>query len=124
MDYTIVNTTPHTIKLNDGTTFEPSGIVARVATTQKDSHKIYPFPHKVMVNNFDKVFFTDAEGKQIEVSYIDDAGFPIFYIVSAMVLDAINNSRSFYFLAPNTSSKDVIKNEKGHILSVPNFVTN
>jgi hypothetical protein len=124
MNYTIVNTTPHTIKLNDGTTFEPSGIVARVATTQKDSHKVFPFPHKVMVNNFDNVLFTDSEGNTIVVPFIDGNGNPIFYIVSAMVLDAISNSMSFYFLAPNTSSPEVIRNEKGHIVSVPNFVTN
>ena len=99
MEY--VNLTPHAIVLNDGRRFEPSGNVARVS-----------------------VGFTDI---------IDDVCEQIFgavenlpppkedtkYIVSAMVLSAVAGREDV--VAPATGHLLTVRNDKGHIVSVPCF---
>lgn len=99
---TFVNCTPHAISLNNGTTFSPSGIVPRVSCSFTDA---------------------DADGICSQV-YGDIQGLPdpvdgTVYIVSAMVL--AGSSRGD-LVAPATGHPDVVRNDKGHIVSVPCFV--
>lgn len=101
-----VNLTPHAIKLNDGTIFEPSGIVARVAS------------ELVKIDDVDGVpVFSQNFG---EITGLPEEKFNTIYIVSAMVLAASNRND---LMAPATSHKDVVRNENGQIISVPGFVT-
>ena len=95
------NYTPHEIILNDGTRF-PSEGVARVSSR-----------------------FTDFDGLECRVEYGEVEGVPepedgVKYIVSAMVLQASSRDD---LVAPATGHPDTIRNEKGHIVSVPGFVT-
>lgn len=101
-----VNLTPHAIKLNDGTTFPPSGIVARVASDLQEVETVGG------VTLFRQTF-GEVEGLPEEIP-------GTMYIVSAMVLNAVDRKDC---VAPATGHKDVIRNEAGHIVSVPGFVT-
>ena len=99
---TYINLTPHPISLNDGRVFAPSGTVARVTTS-----------------------FTDIIGDICEVCYGEVENLPgpqqgIIYIVSAMVLSACKDRQDV--VAPATGHPETIRNEKGHIVSVPCFV--
>lgn len=100
---TFVNLTPHTVRLNDGTEYPASGVVARVATS----------------------FSTfDADGVA-RVVYGEPEGLPapqegVLYIVSAMVLAAVAGTRSD-LVAPATGHPDTVRVE-GRIQSVPGFV--
>ena len=99
------NLTPHPIKLNDGTVFEPSGIVARVAADLQEVETI----------NGVKLFrqtFGDVEGLPEQVP-------GTIYIVSALVLSAVDRGDC---VAPATGSKETVRNEAGQIVSVPGFV--
>lgn len=97
-----VNCTPHAIVLNDGTRFEPSGVIARVS------------------NSFTEF---DAEGI-CTVMYGALEGVPapaegVKYIVSAMVLAASDRAD---LVAPATGHPACVRNDKGQIVSVPGFV--
>lgn len=97
-----VNCTPHAIALNDGRIFEPSGNIARVS-----------------------VSFTEFSGDICRAQYGQLTGVPekrddTMYIVSAMVLSACNDRTDL--VAPATGHPDTVRNEKGHIVSVPGFV--
>jgi hypothetical protein len=98
-----INLTPHTINLNDGRYFESVG-VARVSTT-----------------------FTDIVDGECDVVYGDITGLSeptagIKFIVSAMVLDAAKKAGRADCVAPATGHPDCVRNDKGHIVSVPCFV--
>ena len=100
---TYVNLTPHAIVLNDGRSFAPSGDVARVS-----------------------VSYSNVGGVDYVPVYGDVQGIPapkdgVRYIVSAMVFAATDRSD---VVAPATGHKDVVRNDKGHIVSVPGFVVN
>ena len=98
-----INATPHPIVLNDGRVFEPSGVVPRVSQTitEFDSDLI-------AVQNFG------------EVEGLPEAEPGVVYIVSAMVLSAAKDRVDL--VAPATNHELTIRNEKGHIISVPGFV--
>ena len=100
-----VNLTPHSIILNDGTIFEPSGIVARVSADLQTVESVDGIP-------LFRQTFGEVEGLPEETP-------GTMYIVSAMVLNAVDRKDC---VAPATSHKDVIRNEAGHIVSVPGFV--
>ena len=102
-----VNLTPHAIKLNDGTTFPPSGVVARVAADLQEAE----FLGGVQLY---RQTFGDVEGLPEVIP-------GTIYIVSALVLAAIDNRLDC--VAPATGSKETVRNEAGHIVSVPGFVT-
>lgn len=106
----IINLTPHAINVvkQDGSiaTFEPSGTVARVSKTMK---KIG------FLDDFDLVKETIGS-----VENIPDPEFGVWYIVSAMVFSAVAEDR-LDVLAPNTNQ--AIRDEKGMIIGVPNFIT-
>jgi len=101
LEYEFVNLTPHTINLNDGRSFEPSGTIARVSSK-----------------------FTDFEGvfTTIEFGQVTDIPEPknfVMYIVSGMVKSA---SKRTDICSPATGHPDTIRNDKGHIVSVPGFI--
>lgn len=97
-----INLTPHPIVLNDGRVFNPSGDVARVS-----------------------VSFAEPDGDVCEqvfgaMYYLPEPMPGLVYIVSALVLGALNGSRPDV-VAPATGHPDTVRNEKGHIVSVPCF---
>ena len=98
-----INATPHPIVMNDGRVFEPSGILPRV------SQEISEFDSDLIA--------TQSFGK---VEGLPEPAPEIVYIVSAMVLSACKDRVDL--VAPATNHKDTIRNEKGHIISVPGFV--
>ena len=94
------NYTPHAIVLNDGRKFESCG-VARVAAS-----------------------FTPFEGDVCHQQFGDVQGLPspqegVSIIVSGMVLAASDRSD---LVAPATGHPDTVRNDKGHIVSVPGFI--
>ncbi|OQB08847.1 MAG: hypothetical protein BWY21_01041 [Parcubacteria group bacterium ADurb.Bin216] len=101
-----VNLTPHVVRLNNGISFEPSGIVARVAADLQEVVKVSGV-------QFFRQTFGEVEGLPEQVP-------GTIYIVSAMVLAASYRND---LIAPATSHKDVVRNENGQIISVPGFVT-
>lgn len=101
-----VNLTPHAIRLNDGQSFSPSGVVARVAANLQAVESVGG------VQLFRQTF-GEVEGLPAEVP-------GTMYIVSAMVLAAVNRLDC---VAPATGSRETVRNEAGHIVSVPGFVT-
>ncbi len=108
MKVKVVNLTPHDIVINDGTAFPPSGMVARVATTQVPDGDVNGIP-------------------VMKVSYGDIVDLPspksgVVYIVSALVLSASKAAGRTDCVAPNSSSPDTVRNDKGQIVSVPGFV--
>tara|TARA_B100001094_G_scaffold317190_1_gene359310 strand:+ start:462 stop:842 length:381 start_codon:yes stop_codon:yes gene_type:complete len=100
-----LNCTPHKINLNDGRSFEP------VLTT----------PIRVSAQ------FGDINGDICSQSFGDIVGLPpqkqgTLLIVSAMVLSAVKSIGRTDCVAPATGHPKTIRNEKGHIVSVPCFV--
>lgn len=99
-----VNCTPHAIVITDGATYQPTGSVARVNATFS-------------------AFDADGICEQAfgEVQNLPDPIAGTVYIVSGMVL-AANQGRRSDLVAPATGHPNVVRNEKGHIVSVPGFV--
>lgn len=102
-----INLTPHTITINNGTQYHPSGKVARV------ENKFSNF-----CCGISKVFYGEIEN-------LPEPEDGTYYIVSAMVL-AANNSKPKYrrrgdLVAPATGHPDCVR-ENGFIVSVPGFV--
>ena len=104
MSKSIINLTPHTINLNDGRSFPPSGQVARVGASFTQFNE-----DSVCVQVFS------------EVQDLPEPRPNTLYIVSGMVLSALNGTRPDV-VAPATGHPLVSRNEKGHIVSVPGFV--
>jgi len=104
--FEFINLTPHAIVLHDGefinATFEPSGSVARVSTE---------------VKAVDGFFYRRKFG---EVINLPEPKENVFYIVSAMVKSAVKGRKDV--VAPATDAEGVIRNDKGHIVSVPGFI--
>ena len=95
-----VNLTPHDIVLNDGTVINSKGVV-RISAQYSE--------------------FKDGICCQV---FGDPVGLPeekegVFLIVSALVLGAVKRKD---LVAPATGHPECIRNEKGHIVSVPGFV--
>ena len=98
---TYLNYTPHKICLNDGRSFEPVGL-ARVSSS-----------------------FTEIVGDECQQIFGEVEGLPTpqgdtKIIVSAMVLAASDRSD---LVAPATGHTLTKRNDKGHILSVPCFIS-
>lgn len=98
-----VNCTPHDIMLNDGTVFPKSGNIARVSVDFTD-------------------FDADGICEQVfgEVEGIPEPQENTKYIVSLVVLGATDRDD---VVAPATGHPDVVRNDKGHIVSVAGFVS-
>jgi hypothetical protein len=101
---TFINCTPHDIIFNDGTVFVKSGTVARVSATFSE-----------ITNGIcDQVFGT--------VQDLPEPSNGTFFIVSAVVLTAAKLQGRLDCVAPATGHPAVVRNEAGHIVSVPCFV--
>lgn len=96
-----INLTPHTINLNDGRYFEPSGTVARVDSSFSE-----------IKNDISQQLFG-------EVTDLPEPQPGTMYIVSALVLAACKDRSDV--VAPATGHPDTKRNELGHIVSVPCF---
>ena len=99
---TFLNYTPHNVVLNNGTCYASQG-VARVSASFTDFND----------NLLCKQQFGDVVGLPDKVD-------GTLLIVSAMVMAASNRDD---LVAPATGHPDTIRNDKGHIVSVPGFVT-
>ena len=97
-----VNLTPHAIILNDGRTFEPSGSIARVAVS------------------FSEIQSDVCEQVYGEVENLPEPQPDTVYIVSGIVLGACSERSDV--VAPATGHNLTVRNDKGHIVSVPCFV--
>ncbi len=99
-----VNLTPHAIAVTHGKTYEPAGSIARVTASFSE-------------------FNSDGICEQVfgDVQNLPDPEEGVAYIVSGMVLSALKGSR-MDVVAPATGHPDTVRNEKGHIVSVPGFV--
>ena len=96
------NFTPHNICLNNGQKFESEG-VARVSATFSEMN----------IDGICHQCFGEVQG-------LPQPQEGVLLIVSAMVLSASNRSD---LVAPATGHNLTIRNEKGHIVSVPGFVS-
>ena len=104
----IINLTPHAIVVKNGdrsAVYEPSGMVARMETKTSVIGEVDGFP---VVKN-------EVVGSNLPAP---EKG--VFYLVSAMVLAGFPERGDL--LAPNTN--EAKRNEMGHIVSVPGFVSN
>lgn len=98
-----VNLTPHTIKLNDGRKFPPSGDIARV------SDEFGEFD----IDGIADVKFGSVTGlPEPEIGHI--------YIVSAMVAAAVKGRTDV--VSPATGHPETVREKNGQIVSVPGFV--
>lgn len=96
------NLTPHSVRLNNGIEILPSGTIARVS-----------------------VEFTDFDGSIAEQKFGEIENLPepkdgVIYVVSGFVLAAAKGRDDV--VAPATGHPETVRNEKGHIVSVPGFV--
>jgi hypothetical protein len=110
MTMPFVNCTPHAIVMNDGRTFEPSGHIARVATSFEETAEIAGIPVYRIETGAVTGLPPEAEG--------------VFYIVSAMVLGANNSlreGRRYDLVAPSTGHASTVR-YLGNIVSVGGFV--
>lgn len=101
----LVNCTPHPICLNDGRVFETSGILPRVTATFGDFDD-----NGVCEQSFGKI------------NGLPDRAPDTLLIVSAIVLSAAKFAGRDDCVAPATGHPETVRNEKGHIVSVPGFV--
>jgi hypothetical protein len=97
---TIVNYTPHAVTVA-GTTYPPTGDVARVSSSFSD-----------IVDGFCYQQFGSIEG-------LPSPQADTVYIVSGLVFAATDRAD---VIAPATGHPDVVRNDRGHIVSVPAFL--
>lgn len=97
-----INCTPHKVVLNDGSVFEPSGIIPRVSNSFTD---------------FDENFICEVRYGQVQGLPEPEDG--TIYIVSAMVMAACHDRNDL--VAPATGHPGCIR-VNGQIVSVPGFV--
>jgi len=114
---TIINLTPHIIKLNSGKEFPPfwilrSGTVARVSA----QFSLTTSPELLK----EEIYIYTVEYGEIEGLPEPEEG--KLYIVSAMVLEAGKRIGRNDLLAPATGHPETIRNERGEIISVPGFI--
>lgn len=96
-----VNYTPHTVNMNDGRAFQSVGL-ARVSVSFSQPDE----------NGLVSQVFGEVQGLPAPA---DDT----IYIVSLLVLQASDRDD---IVAPASGHPDTIRNDKGHIVSVPYFV--
>ena len=112
----MINLTPHAIViLNDEAeeivSFEPSGIIARVTTSEKE----------VGVWNYDGDYIAIVVGEKGEVTGLPEDK-DMQFLVSGMVLDALGPEYHNIAFAPDTGAS-AVRNEKGHIVGVTRLRT-
>ena len=99
-----INLTPHAIVLNDGRRFEPSGVTARVSSTHTAFNE----------DGVARVEFGAVSGLPAEIQP------GVYYVTSALVASAAKRPD---VVSPATGHPDTVRDEKGHIQSVPGFVS-
>lgn len=102
-DAAVINLTPHVIRLNDGTEYQPSGVVARVSAEYKTL-------------NTNPLCFEVAYG---EVTGLPEHQDGVDYIVSGMVKAACSGRGCL--LVPATGHPDAVRVD-GNVYSVPGFI--
>lgn len=106
----IVNYTPHAITVA-GITYPPCGIVARVQEEYiTEDNLCQAKPSKV-------IFEKSGELVDICSHELDEQ----VNLVSSIVFDATKNWVTGVWVAPATGHPEVVRNDKGHIVSVPCF---
>jgi hypothetical protein len=106
----IHNMTPHAITVA-GVTYPPCGIVARIQEEYETEGQFCQVkPGKVI---FEK------DGQSFPLTGYDCEG--RVHIVSAMVFEATKNWICGVWVAPATGHPNVVRNDKGQIVSVPCF---
>jgi len=100
-----INLTPHALTVGGVGEIEPSGTVARVQAsfTEFDADNV-------------------CEQEFGEISGLPEVAEGTTYVVSALVLNAAKAAGRTDCVAPATGHPDVVRNEQGHIVSVPGFV--
>jgi hypothetical protein len=99
---TIINLTPHIIRMNDGREFKPDGTVARVSTT-----------HSEIVDDVCQVSFGNLIG-------LPDPVTGTLFITSAMVSKAAQMIGRVDVVSPATNHPQAIRKD-GQVWSVPCF---
>ena len=99
-----INLTPHAIKLNDGTVFEPSGTIARVSTNHSEFD----------ADGICRIVFGDVQN-------LPSPQEGVVYITSGMVAAAVIKDRHDV-VSPATGHPECVRDENGRIVSVPGFV--
>lgn len=128
-----VNCTTHAINLNNGRVFEPSGIVARVAETFEDvSHCTVSAATSAGACAEAQTFgYCESEclgwEPEFDSQYGEITGLPepvegTLYIVSGLVLSAAKAQGRTDCRGPATGHPETVRNDKGHIVSVPGLV--
>ena len=102
-----INLTPHAVNVVGLGVIEPSGIVARVSV----SHRDMGTRGGVRLRQSVKGMVEGVPAPKKDCTYI----------VSGMVLEALNGSRLADVAAPDTGA-DAVRNDKGHIVAVHGFV--
>lgn len=127
MSENFMNLTPHTVNLNDGREFRPSGQVARVTATLVEVNQC-PMQgedcgHMLETGRCSQECCRTRLFKQSfgEVTGLPDPAEGVVYVVSGLVLSALNGSRPDV-VAPATSHHECRRNEHGQVASVPGFV--
>jgi hypothetical protein len=98
-----VNITPHTINLNDGTAYHPSGVVGSVTQNTTD------FTDNIATSSFGA----------LEIPQPVDG---VVYIASMVVAQSAAAIGRMDVVAPATRHDETIRNDRGHIVSVPGFI--
>ena len=107
----IKNCTPHAIVVvcdGENVTFEPSGIIPRVDTVEKEAEFIF-------LDEIDIPCVNQSTGAVSGLPEIQDG---VFLIVSGMVFAASDRKD---IIAPDTG-KTAIRNERGQIVAVTRFL--
>ena len=99
----IINLCPHVVRLNDGTEYQPSGVVARVSAE-----------HKVISTN--PTCYSVVYG---EVTGLPEPQEGVRFIVSGMVAAACKECHDL--LVPATGHPDAVRRD-GQVYSVPGFI--
>ena len=99
----IINLTPHAVRLNSGEVFPASGTVARVSCSYSGQDE----------RGICRAVF----GEPMELPAPVEG---VLYVVSGMVSSAVPERGDV--VAPATGHPDAVRNEKGHIISVPCWV--
>ena len=102
----MLNLTPHAINVN-GTVYEPSGIIARVEMEEEILPIVLPCGTPIISRKASKVTGLPESG---------------YFLVSSMVLDALDASYSGVAFAPDTGST-AIRDTQGRIIGVTRVVT-
>lgn len=128
----VINCTPHAIKVNSGITFQPSGNIARVSAAFAATKSI---TNADVTCECDECLNGGGCGHWLQSSQIPAfaqtfgaiVGLPeaqegVIYLVSGLVLEAAMKQGRTDVYAPATGHPDTIRNDKGHIISVPGFI--